>query len=132
MSVAPILDLRKAIVTHLLADSTVTSTAVDERIYGERAPANPVFPFVRYGVSDAVPGHEISAPIHVFSKSAFTDDVNAIAKAIADSLDEQVLTLGDGRKAYLSWAGLRVVGGTDASEWHAIVTITASVPRGCG
>lgn len=132
MSVAPILALRKAIVAHLLADNTVTSTAVDERIYGERAPANPTFPFVRYGASDAVPGHDVTAPLHIFSKAAFTDDVNAIAQTIAESLDGVTLTLGDGRKAHLTWAGTRVVGGIEASEWHAIVTIAARIARDCG
>lgn len=131
MSVAPILDLREAIVTHLLADTSVTSTAVDDRIYGERAPANPAFPFVRYGVSDALPGYDITAPLHVFSKAAFTDDVNAIAEAIGNSLDGMVLTLDSGRKAYLTWQSARVVGGNDQNEWHAIVTFGAMVPRDC-
>jgi hypothetical protein len=132
MSVAPILKLRQAIVSHLLGDAAVTSTTVDDRIYGERAPKDPAFPFVRYGASDALPGHEVTAPLHIFSKSAFTDDVNAVSEAIAVSLDGITLTLGDGRRAHLTWSGTRVVGdGIEQSEWHAIVTITANIPRDC-
>lgn len=128
---APILGLRRAIVTHLRADSTVTATAVGSRIYGERAPATPTWPFVRYGVSDAA-GDDISVPLHVFSKDDFTDDVNAIAEAIASSLDEKVVTLGDGRKAYLSWQSQNVMGDMDEqSAWHAVVTISARIPQGC-
>lgn len=128
MSVAPILGLRRAIVTHLRADSTVTSTAVGTRIHGEKAPTTPTWPFVRYGVSEAS-GDEISVPLHVFSKDDFTDDVNAIAEAIGNSLDEITLTLGDSRKAYLSWAGVTVMGDPEEqSAWHAVVTISAKVP----
>lgn len=132
MSIAPILGLRRAIVTHLRADTNVTGTSVASRIYGEKAPAPDklIFPFARYGISDAVPGHEIDAPIHVFSKAEFTDDVNAITEAISLSLDGAVLALGDGRKAYVRWSGTRVVA-NDAEEWHAIVGFKATVPRGC-
>lgn len=129
MTIAPILGLRRAIILHLRADSAVTATGVGSRIYGERTPANLTWPFARYGVSDAVPGHEIDAPIHIFSKDPFTDDVNAIAEAVANSLDGKVLTM-DGSKAYLTWTGTRVQA-SEPDEWHAIVSFTASVPRGC-
>lgn len=130
MSVAPILGLRKAVVAHLRGDSAVAATSVGTRIYGERAPAPPTWPFARYGASDAEPGHEITAPLHIFSKDPFTDDVNAIAEAVAASLDGRALTLAGGRKAYLTWAGTRVVA-SDADEWHAIVSFSAVVPRDC-
>jgi hypothetical protein len=132
MSIAPILSLRKAVVTHLRADSSVTGTSVGSRIYGEKAPAPDklVWPFARYGISDAVPGHEIDAPIHVFSKAEFTDDVNAITEAISLSLDGAVLSLSDGRDAYVHWSGTRIVA-NDAQEWHAIVGFKATIPRGC-
>lgn len=131
MAVAPILGLRRAIVTHLRADAAVTATAVGSRIYGERAPASPTWPFVRYGVSDAA-GDSISVPLHVFSKDDFTDDVNAIAEAMGASLDEKVLTLGDGRKAYLAWQSVTVMGDAEEqSAWHAVVTVQARIPHGC-
>lgn len=130
MAAAPILALRRAIVTHLRADTAVTATAVGARIYGEKAPASPTFPFARYGSSDAAPGFEIEAPVHVFSKDEFTDDVNAIAEAIGNSLDDKVLDLGAGRKAYLTWTGVRVIGAA-VDEWHAIVAFSARVPRDC-
>lgn len=130
MSVAPILALRKAIVTHLRADSAVTSTSIGARSYGEKVPARPTWPYLHYGMSDAVPGFDITAPLHIFSKDPFTDDVNAVAEIVGASLEDKVLTLGDGRKAYLTWLGVRMVGGDD--EWHAVVTIGAKVPRDCG
>lgn len=132
MAVAPILGLRKAIVTHLRADVGVTGTAVGARIYGERAPASPTWPFVRYGVSDAS-GDTISVPLHVFSKDDFTDDVNAIAEAIGLSLDEKTLVLGDGRKAYIAWVGMNggMPDGEEQSAWHTVVTVQARIPHGC-
>jgi hypothetical protein len=129
MSVAPILMLRRAIIAHLRADAAVTATAIGARSYGEKAPAQPTWPFLRYGMSDAVPG-DIAAPLHIFSKDPFTDDVNSIAEAVGASLDGKVLTLTDGRKAYLTWTGTRTLAGED--EWQAIVTLSARVPRECG
>jgi hypothetical protein len=132
MSAAPILALRKAIVTHLRADTSVTALVPAVRLYGERAPASPTWPFMRYGVSDAVPGYEITVPLHIFSKDPFTDDVNAIAEAIGGSLDGKTLSLADGRSAYLKWESVRVIGdAAEADAWHAIVTVSAMVPRDC-
>ncbi len=132
MSIAPILSLRRAIVTHLRADSTVTSTAVGQRIYGERAPAAPVWPFVRYGQSDAVPGFQITAPIHVFSKAEYTDEAAEIAEIIGASLSGKVLALDDGRKARLRYAGHQIIpDAAEASAWHAIVRIEANVIAEC-
>jgi hypothetical protein len=130
MSVAPTLALRKAIVAHLRSDTAVTATALGQRIYGARPPAEPQWPFMRYGTADAVPGYVITAPLHVFSKADYDDDVTAMAEAIGQSLDGKVLALSDGRRAHLVWAGVRVMG--DASEWHAVVSVTATVPRDCG
>ena len=132
MAVAPILLLRRAIVAHLRADATVTALIPAARIYGARSPATPVWPFVRYGVSDAVPAYEITAPLHVFSKADFTDEAVLIADAIGNSLDEQVLGMSDGRNAHLRWAGARVIpDAAEASAFHAIVTIAATVAREC-
>jgi hypothetical protein len=129
MSVAPILGLRRAIVSHLRADVAVTSTSVGQRIYGERTPATLTWPFARYGVSDAS-GEDIIVPVHIFSKDAFTDDVNAIAEAIAGSLDERTLALGDDRRAYIAWETSRLVA-SDEHEWHSIVTFSARIPKDC-
>lgn len=133
MSVAPILGLRQAIITHLRADPAVTATAIGSRIYGEKVPANPTWPFARYGVSDAGPGFEIAAPVDIFSKAEFTDDVNSIAETIGNSLDGKVLALADGRKAHVTWAGVRLAGdAATADAWHATVLFSARVPRDCG
>lgn len=139
MSVAPILGLRKAIITHLRADASVTSLgtpALAARIYGERTPAEKVWPFVRYGQSDALAGYEITAPIHVFSKAEFTDEVAQIAEAIGNSLDPDdrglVLVLSDGRLARLRYLGHQVIpDAAEATAWHAIVRIGANVVKEC-
>lgn len=132
MSVAPILGLRRAIITHLRADSSVTALVPSARIYGERAPATLTWPFVRYGVSDAVPGYDITVPISVFSKSDYTDEAAAIGETIGASLDSAVLTLSDGRKAVLRYVGMRLIPDADeTAAWHGIVTIGARVARDC-
>lgn len=129
MSVAPILALRKAIIAHLRADSAVLATGIGARSYGEKPPTPPTWPFLQYGMSDAVPT-EIAAPLHIFSKNAYTDDLNTIAETVGASLDGKTIVLGDGRRAHLTWEGVRTVQGDD--EWHAVVNIGATVPRDCG
>lgn len=132
MAVAPILALRKAIVAHLRADNSVTSTAMGTRFYGERAPASPTWPFGRYGVSDAIPGFDINVPLHVFSKADYTDEAAAIGEAIGASLDSLTLTLGDGRTAHLHYRGMQLLpDAAEAAAWHAVVTIGARVARDC-
>lgn len=131
MSVAPILGLRRAIITHLRADSSVTSTALGNRIYGERAPATPTWPFMRYGVSDAMPGYDIAVPLSVFSKADYTDEAAAIGEAIGASLDGKALTLGDGRVAHLYFRGMQMLSEPDGDGWHAVVSIGARVARNC-
>jgi hypothetical protein len=135
MKAAPILEVRRGIVTHLRADPAVTSLgtpALDARIYGERTPATLTWPFVRYGQSDAVFGWDVSAPIHVFSKTDYTDEVSAISEAIGESLDDVVLAFADGRKAHLRYLGhLIIPDGAEASAWHGIVRIGARVAVEC-
>lgn len=136
MKAAPILEVRRAIVTRLRADASVTalgSPALGQRIYGERTPATLTWPFVRYGQSDAVSslGYDITAPIHVFSKAAFTDEAGDISEAIGASLDNLVLTL-DGRKAYLQYLGHQIIpDAAEADAWHGVVRIGARVAAEC-
>lgn len=132
MKVAPILGLRRAIVSHLRADATVTALVPAARLYGERVPAEPDWPFMRYGQSDAGPGFEIVAPIHVFSKAEFPDEAAEIGEAIGASLENRTLTLGDGRRAHLRWlSGQIIPDAAEASAWHAIVRIGATVAAEC-
>lgn len=43
------LEVRKAVVKHLINDEDVTALVSRERIYGEESPAKPVWPFIRMG-----------------------------------------------------------------------------------
>ncbi len=130
----PTLALRRAIIGALKADSGVTDLVADGRVYGERALAKPIFPFIRYGITDARPkrgtcwdGATIDLPIHAFSKAEFTDEAVNINRAIQLALDGKALQLEGGATAYVTWAGSTVI--PDAAEagiWHGISRFSAT------
>ena len=132
MSAAPILLMRRAVVAHLRADAVVTSLLPSGRIYGERPESNAVRPFMRYGMSDSVPGYDVTAPLHIFSGSDFTDEIARIIEEIQASLDGAVLTLESGEKIYMRVTSTRII--PDAAEqnaWHGVVTVKGHIPRDC-
>ena len=127
------LPLRQAIVSLLRTDTDLTALVPAERVYGERSPASPTFPFVRYGVSDigATGG---ATSLHVFSKSGFTDQAANIAARIVEALDGKTLATGS-RKVTLTWPernGTQIIpDSAEADVFHAIVRFDVSAPRAC-
>lgn len=122
------LPLREAIVTALKADSGLTSIVAPAQVNGERAEANPIFPFTRYGVSEARP-RSTDVPIHAFSKAEFTDEVAGINAAIVAALDGRTLALGDGERAYLTWTGSTIMpDSAEAGVYHGINRFTITTP----
>jgi hypothetical protein len=134
----PTLPTRQAIVTHLRADTNVTtlgSPSLGTRIYGERAPGGTLsWPFVRYGQTDMGQlGGPV--PIHVFSKKQHTDEAATIMAAIVESLGGKTLELEDGRKIRLNYpdaGGSQIIpDAAEADAWHGIVRFDAFIPRAC-
>lgn len=130
----PTLPLRQAVITALRADADLAALLPAERIYGERTPSEVTWPFVRYGQTDV---GQVSGrlPLHVFSKSQFTDEAAEIAAAIVNALDGKALDLGSGRRATPVWpenGGTQIIpDAAEADAWHAIIRFDVAVPRSC-
>lgn len=89
MSTDNTLRVRRAVVSHLKSYAPLTALVASSSIYGEQPPANPAWPFIRYG-STTLPyeatcwsGSTHLVDIHVFANGPYTDAVlNAHAQVI--------------------------------------------------
>lgn len=128
------LPTRRAIVTHLRADTNVAATALGARFYGETTPATLIWPFGRYGQT-ALGQLGGQVPLHFFSKAQFTDEVAEIMAAVVTSLGDKVLALEDARKLHLIYpdeGGTQIIpDGAEAGAWHGIVRLEARIAREC-
>jgi hypothetical protein len=127
------LELRKAVVGHLLADAALTALVPAARIYGEQAPATPAWPFIRYGLPITA-GYEATCwdgstgtvTIHAFAEGPGMDKAARIAARIVASmaaLAPAALGITDNE-----WIGTNIVrDSAEADKYHAIIqfSITA-------
>lgn len=133
MSARPLqsLSLRQAIVQRLRADTDLTALVPSERIYGLRSPATLIWPFIRYGAPDETPirlGTQLRVTLHAFSKAQFEDEASNIVAALQTSLEDAVIDLDGGLKAYLAYVGSQILAdGAEADAWHGIGTWTATI-----
>lgn len=81
------LAVRQAVVGHL------TQQMTDVNVYGEKPPADPSWPFLRYS-SSTLPweatchdGSQVNFDIHVFANGPFTDQAATIAAGVVDVLE---------------------------------------------
>ena len=119
------LQLRRAVVSRLSADTTVT--ALTPRIYGRHVPANPVWPFVRYGVPDTRPfeasgygGSDSAVTVHAFVKGPDETATAALAAAIKESLSADTLPLADGiTLVSLDWTRTQIL--EEGDDYHAVI-----------
>lgn len=137
------LELRRAILPILKADALL-SGLVGARIYGEEPPAEPQWPFIRYGVPILAPdeatgwsGGAVRVTIHVFAKAKNAEGeptigyevASRLARRVALILDETSFSLpvheDSGRPAQaldIVHVSTDVVRDTaEAGAWHGIV-----------
>lgn len=119
MSVDYTLEVRRAVVSHLIAGVTLVPAA---QIYGEFVTANPPWPFIHYS-SSTLPweatcydGSQVNADIHVFANGPSTDQAASIAAEVVRVME----TLPAGEVQWLGNIGpLRDDAGPD--KWHIVV-----------
>jgi hypothetical protein len=128
------LALRQAIVEKLKANGSAVAGLVEGRVYGQKSPADPTFPFVRYGVPSTspyeatgwFPGSSHSIALHAFSQGPGEDKCAALAAAIVAELEDDDLPLEDVGLVAIEWVSTQVLpdlGATDA--WHAVIRFSA-------
>lgn len=131
------LAVRKTILAALEDSAAVTAIVPPDRLHAVAPPAEPAWPFVRYGLAASVPfrasgldGARLAITLHGFTRGPQEDAVAELGAAIAAALDGRVLALdGDpAALAYLAWTGSRVGRhGDDAGAFQIAVAIEAVV-----
>lgn len=121
------LEVRKQVVAHLKGYAPLTDLVSAARIYGEQPPADPDWPFIRYGLGIAGP-YEATGPLegsthrvtlHAFSHGPYTDAIHAIARQVVAAMYtfQPVQSLLD-----MQWAGTQILRDTDeANAYHAVI-----------
>ncbi|PTQ13732.1 hypothetical protein CLG96_00150 [Sphingomonas oleivorans] len=131
--------VRKAILTLLKADATLTAIVPASRIYPQSPPASHAWPFVRYGAPTAIPivatridGSELSVAVHGFAKDRIVDGVlvetaedhaDRIGAAIAAALDRKMVTITTPYPARIrirSTGCQLIADGGEADAYHAV------------
>lgn len=121
------LDIRKAIVAHLRADTSVTNLVPAERIYGEQpAVSVPDWPFIRFGMPIAAPweatcydGSQNRVTLHVFAEGPGTDAVARIAASVVASMGNWEPALFE--DAGGGWVGTQILEDEEPEKLHAVV-----------
>jgi hypothetical protein len=125
------LSLRQAIIQHLRGDADLTALVPAVRIYGQRTPAQLTWPFIGYGAPSESPvraGTQIRITMHAFSKAQFEDEASNIVAAMQKSLENAVLDVGAGLKAYLAYVGSQILADpAEADAWHGVATWNATI-----
>lgn len=130
------LEVRKSIVVHLKAFGPLVALVAAASIHGEEAPADPDWPFIRYGLSDDAAfealgwdGSEHAVTIHAFSNGPYTDAVKRITKQVIEAMKTWQAPTGTGIVA-AEWEGttmLRDSGPNEASKYHAVIRFAVAV-----
>lgn len=128
---------RRAVIAFLKDQAPVTAK-VEQRVFA-RVPANPTWPYVRYGVADAGPyratgidGAEIAMLLHTFATGETDDDCTDLSDLLAETLDDRVLDLepeaGFPAKLHMRWTRTQVLSDIERVDgWHGIVQFVGTV-----
>lgn len=127
------LEVRRIAVTRLKA-STPLAAIVAARVYGPDPPANPTWPFVRYGFASSFPsratgldGSRISVVIHGFARGPGEDSASALGAAITSALDGYQFEGAD-FTGYFKWTQTQLLrDSAEASDYHAACTFEVVV-----
>ena len=127
------LDIRKIAVSRL-KDAASVSDIVGARVYGPQPPANPTWPFVRYGFASTLPvrascmdGSRVTVAIHGFARGPGEDAISVLSAAIAATLDGHEFQ-GAGYAGHFRWTGTSIIrDSVEASDYHAICNFEIAV-----
>lgn len=143
------LPLKRAALIAMKHDAFVAAIIPPASMFPGTVPADPVFPFSRFGTVMAAPfrASGLDSSSFRFSVQGFTkplrqnpsdltspiiataeDQIYKIGSKIKDCLDNATLTLDGGRKARFAWVQtLPMIDGADADAWMTTVTFRVEV-----
>lgn len=125
--------MRQAVIQVLRESPHLSAVIPSDRIYGEETPSDPVWPFIRYGLSDATPyesscgaGSEHNITIHTFARGPGTDSVSVINALVLDALQGANFPIEPLKLNSFDWLGTRVLRDTpEASNYHGVLRFSA-------
>ncbi|MHC5307511.1 DUF3168 domain-containing protein [Bartonella sp. LJL80] len=124
------LAIKGSVINQLMGDGDLMAI-VQDRIYGLSAPANPTFPFIKYGSAISTPydatcwtGSSVRVTLHAFAES--TDEMagedaayliaGLIQKAMSDYVPDDIDIIES------EWLQTNVIrDGDEADRYHAII-----------
>lgn len=129
------LDVRRSIVAHLKNYAPLTMIVSAARIYGEEAPANTEWPFIRYGLplvgqfeATGWDGSEQEVTIHAFANGPGTDSISRAAKQVVEAMKGWTPAgLGVAAGEWLGTTLLRDSPEAEASKYHAVIRFNVAV-----
>jgi|SRR5215207_3940024 len=123
-------ELQKAIVARLRADSAVTAI-VGQRIY-DQPPTAPTFPYITLGSDQTIPdradcydGSEVTIQVDVWSRGVGFPESKRIAEAVRASLNDAPLVLTGHTLVDLYETDTRSLRDPDGATSHAALTFRA-------
>ena len=126
------LDVRRAVVAHLRGYAPLVALVSAGRIYGEQPPADPDWPFIRYGYAIVEPydaqGYDGSAQaitIHVFANGPYTDNIHRIAGQVTEAMKSWEPPADTGTVA-CEWTGTNILT-EDPGKFHAVINFNVTV-----
>lgn len=131
------LAVRQAIVAALEDSPAVAAIVPAERIYAVEVPAEPVWPFIRYGLATALPfrasgmdGCRLAVTLYGFAHGPQEDAVATLGGAIAATLDGRVMPIDvePPATAHVGWTSSRTLRDSDeAGAYHVILSLDVTL-----
>lgn len=132
------LPVRRAVLNRLKAPDSATYDIVGVRSYGPRPPAEPQFPFNRYGLPSSSPfratgidGSQVRFAVSSFAKGTDDGAVADQAAAVVADLEGAVLQLEapfPAKLADITWVGTEAFpDGATPDAWHALSRFVGTV-----
>lgn len=121
------LDVQSIIITHLQNYAPLTALVPADSIYGVRPPAEPSWPFIRYGSGTTRPyeascwdGTENAITFHAFAEGDDAFAVGEISKQIVAAMES--LTSPDYSFVRNVWTATNIIpDNNEATNWHSII-----------
>lgn len=121
--------LRQAAVTALAAASGIQAI-VGTRVYGERAPSTPTWPFIRVGLIIALPyeatcldGMDAGFAVNSFSRQEDAGEMYQLRELVVATLEGAALSGSGKHVVRLDWTDSNNLGGP--RNWHDVTQFQA-------
>lgn len=139
--------VRQSALQRMKAAPAIVADVPAARVYPPQRPANPLWPFIGYGVPTSAPftascldGATITVAVHVYAETTGEGDDTVGGEELAQRIAANVAAVLEGSydladtdcpwpaTAHFAWTGTQVIqDGADADAFHGIVSFDVTV-----